>query len=179
VTLAVLVEGTAAEERARALREIVGAGSVVAEPPPWWGRITQDEPLLEVRFPPARAAEALAAAQEAGFALRGSPVTGRYRLAPSGESPDAQSHGPAGGPSGGPADGQEGGQEDAGDAFARVVAGLRGRLEAMGGRVTVLASPYEGVELWGRVGTLPLMRRVKERFDPGRRMSPGRFVGGI
>jgi len=26
---------------------------------------------------------------------------------------------------------------------------------------------------------LPLMRRVKERFDPEHRMSPGRFVGGI
>ena len=175
VTLAVLVEGTAAEERAQALREVVGAGSVVAEPPPWWGRIMQDEPLLEVRFPPARAGEALAAAQEAGFALRGSPVTGRYRLAPSGESLAAQ---PGAQPSLQP-DAQPDGQAGEGDAFARVVAGLREQLEAMGGRVTVLASPYEGVELWGRVGTLPLMRRVKERFDPGRRMSPGRFVGGI
>ena len=49
----------------------------------------------------------------------------------------------------------------------------------IGARLTVLATPYEGVERWGAVGSLPLMRRVKERFDPGRRMSPGRFVGGI
>jgi glycolate oxidase FAD binding subunit len=26
---------------------------------------------------------------------------------------------------------------------------------------------------------LDLMRRVKDRFDPERRMSPGRFVGGL
>jgi glycolate oxidase FAD binding subunit len=33
---------------------------------------------------------------------------------------------------------------------------------------------------WGPVGdALDLMRRVKERFDPERRMSPGRFVGGL
>jgi hypothetical protein len=28
-------------------------------------------------------------------------------------------------------------------------------------------------------GTLALMRRVKEQFDPGHRLAPGRFVGGI
>jgi glycolate oxidase FAD binding subunit len=34
--------------------------------------------------------------------------------------------------------------------------------------------------VFGDVGaSLPLMRRVKERFDPGRTLSPGRFVGGI
>lgn len=32
---------------------------------------------------------------------------------------------------------------------------------------------------WGPVPSLPLMRRVKERFDPGRRMSPGRLAGGL
>nr|BFE87932.1 hypothetical protein GCM10020093_105330 [Planobispora longispora] len=35
------------------------------------------------------------------------------------------------------------------------------------------------VDPWGPVGALPLMRRVKERFDPGRRMSPGRMAGGV
>ncbi|SPL97117.1 Glycolate dehydrogenase, FAD-binding subunit GlcE [[Actinomadura] parvosata subsp. kistnae] len=43
----------------------------------------------------------------------------------------------------------------------------------------MLAAPYDGLDRWGQVSGLPLMRRVKERFDPGRRMSPGRFVGGI
>jgi glycolate oxidase FAD binding subunit len=36
------------------------------------------------------------------------------------------------------------------------------------------------LDAWGPAGdALGLMRRVKERFDPDRRMSPGRFVGGI
>jgi len=26
---------------------------------------------------------------------------------------------------------------------------------------------------------LPLMRAVKDQFDPGHRMAPGRFAGGI
>ncbi|NUR90346.1 MAG: FAD-binding oxidoreductase, partial [Nonomuraea sp.] len=52
------------------------------------------------------------------------------------------------------------------------------RLRERAGPVRVLASPYE-IDRWGEVGSLALMRRVKERFDPGRRMSPGRFVGGI
>jgi glycolate oxidase FAD binding subunit len=38
----------------------------------------------------------------------------------------------------------------------------------------------ERLDHWGPVGdSLDLMRRVKERFDPERRMSPGRFVGGL
>ncbi|WP_066365233.1 FAD-binding oxidoreductase [Herbidospora mongoliensis] len=32
---------------------------------------------------------------------------------------------------------------------------------------------------WGPIPSLPLMRRVKERFDPERRMSPGRLAGGL
>ncbi|MFD0891602.1 FAD-binding oxidoreductase, partial [Streptosporangium algeriense] len=59
---------------------------------------------------------------------------------------------------------------------------LRDRLGGLGGRLVVLAAPYgwdEGIDRWGPVGALPLMRRVKERFDPDRRMSPGRFAGGI
>jgi glycolate oxidase FAD binding subunit len=35
------------------------------------------------------------------------------------------------------------------------------------------------VDLWGPVPSLPLMRAIKDQFDPGHRMAPGRFVGGI
>jgi glycolate oxidase FAD binding subunit len=35
------------------------------------------------------------------------------------------------------------------------------------------------VDLWGPVPALPLMRAVKDQFDPGHRMAPGRFAGGI
>ncbi|MFG6190815.1 FAD-binding oxidoreductase [Nonomuraea sp. JJY05] len=152
-TVAVLVEGSAAEQRALALREVLGEGTVTAEAPEWWGLILSDDVLLETRFPPARAAEALAAAGEAGFAFRGSAAAGRAYLELWGEVS----------------------QEE----LAAAVTRLRGRIEALGGRLNVLATPYEGVDRWGQVSGLPLMRRVKERFDPGRRMSPGRFLGGI
>ncbi|MBR8743492.1 FAD-binding oxidoreductase [Nocardiopsis sp. MG754419] len=36
-----------------------------------------------------------------------------------------------------------------------------------------------GVDLWGEVPGLPLMRAVKDAFDPDHRLSPGRFAGGI
>jgi glycolate oxidase FAD binding subunit len=35
------------------------------------------------------------------------------------------------------------------------------------------------VDLFGPVPSLRLMRAVKAQFDPGRRMAPGRFAGGI
>jgi glycolate oxidase FAD binding subunit len=36
------------------------------------------------------------------------------------------------------------------------------------------------IDVWGAPGdAVGVMRRVKERFDPDRRLSPGRFVGGI
>ncbi|MFF4617284.1 FAD-binding oxidoreductase [Nonomuraea jabiensis] len=152
-TVAVLVEGSAAEQRALALREVLGEGTVTAEAPQWWGLILRDDVLLEARFPPARAAEALAAAGEAGFAFRGSAAAGRAYLELWGELSEEE--------------------------LAAAVIRLRGRVETLGGRLNVLATPYEGVDRWGQVSGLPLMRRVKERFDPGRRMSPGRFLGGI
>ncbi len=37
----------------------------------------------------------------------------------------------------------------------------------------------EQVDLYGPVQSLGLMRAVKQRFDPDRRMSPGRFGGGL
>jgi glycolate oxidase FAD binding subunit len=53
---------------------------------------------------------------------------------------------------------------------------------ALGGAVTVVDGPPEvkaAADVWGPVPALDLMRRVKEQFDPDRRLSPGRFVGGI
>jgi glycolate oxidase FAD binding subunit len=46
----------------------------------------------------------------------------------------------------------------------------------------VLDAPGEvkdKVEVWGDAEGVPLMRRVKERFDPSRVCNPGIFVGGI
>jgi glycolate oxidase FAD binding subunit len=65
----------------------------------------------------------------------------------------------------------------------REVTEARERLAARGGSlVLVKASPElkRAVDVWGPASdAIGLMRRVKERFDPDRRMSPGRFVGGI
>jgi glycolate oxidase FAD binding subunit len=65
----------------------------------------------------------------------------------------------------------------------RQITEARERLAARGGSlVLVKASPElkRAVDVWGPPGdALGLMRRVKERFDPDRRLAPGRFVGGI
>ncbi|MDP9429869.1 MAG: FAD-binding oxidoreductase, partial [Actinomycetota bacterium] len=60
---------------------------------------------------------------------------------------------------------------------------LRTSLAPYDGTAVVLQAPDAvrgNLDHWGPVGdALELMRRVKERFDPERRMSPGRFVGGL
>jgi len=68
-------------------------------------------------------------------------------------------------------------------AVATALDRLRSTLAASDGSVVVLQAPPEvkvALDVWGPVGdALPVMRRVKEQFDPDNRMSPGRFVGGI
>ncbi len=69
------------------------------------------------------------------------------------------------------------------------VAALTGTLQLLrplarreGGAVIVLTAPLSlryDIDVWGQVDGLPVMRRLKEQFDPGRRLAPGRFVGGI
>jgi len=60
---------------------------------------------------------------------------------------------------------------------------LRGRVARAEGSVVVLQAPLDikdGIDVWGPIGdALPLMRRVKERFDPEGMLNPGRFVGGM
>jgi len=51
------------------------------------------------------------------------------------------------------------------------------------GSVVLYAAPpdvREAVDVWGPPpAALPLMKAIKQRLDPGRRLAPGRFVGGI
>jgi len=50
------------------------------------------------------------------------------------------------------------------------------------GSVVVLHAPpavRDAVDVWGPVPAAGLMRALKDQFDPGHRMAPGRFAGGI
>ena len=67
-------------------------------------------------------------------------------------------------------------------AVGAIVDRLRAECTGLGGALVVLDGPAEvkaAVDTWGPSRAIDLMRRVKERFDPERRLSPGRFVGGI
>ncbi|MBE3010084.1 FAD-binding oxidoreductase [Microbispora sp. NEAU-D428] len=183
-TVAVLVEGAAAAERAKALcalmAGVLGDAQVTEEPPPWWGRLPEprvpDAPpgtgrggvgggeiLLEVRNIPYRLAGSFvgpfgaAGAAEVRAAVRGSLAAHVFHVA---LPPDTEP-----------------------GRVAAFTGDLRDHMETDGeGRVVVLTAPREAarrLDRWGHVGALSLMRRVKERFDPDRRLSPGRLVGGI
>jgi glycolate oxidase FAD binding subunit len=68
------------------------------------------------------------------------------------------------------------------DARAGFLEALRQRLLPRGAHVVVVqAAPdlKRRLDVWGPVEALPLMRRVKARFDPDSTLSPGRFVGGL
>lgn len=59
---------------------------------------------------------------------------------------------------------------------------LRASLEREGGSLIVLHRPagMGPLDAWGNAGNaLPLMRAVKEQFDPKGTLNPGRFAGGI
>jgi glycolate oxidase FAD binding subunit len=59
---------------------------------------------------------------------------------------------------------------------------LRDAVARFDGQVVVVAAPDEvkrSVDVWGPVRGERIMRRIKEQFDPDRRMSPGVFIGGI
>ncbi len=69
------------------------------------------------------------------------------------------------------------------DAHIGLIEELREVLVARGGSVVVQRGPAalkKKVDAWGPLGDrLFLTRRVKEKFDPGVVLNPGRFVGGI
>ncbi len=66
--------------------------------------------------------------------------------------------------------------------LAETLSSLRAKFEAMGGSLTIAHRPpaMPQLDAWGSVGdALPLMRAVKQQFDPNSTLNPGRFVGGI
>jgi glycolate oxidase FAD binding subunit len=69
------------------------------------------------------------------------------------------------------------GDGDARPASARVPDGP----PVLASAIVVHAPPRarDLMDLWGPVPSLSLMRAVKDQFDPGHRMAPGRFAGGI
>ncbi len=184
IRLGVLLEGDpgGVAERAAQMRDVLGAGTATAaEPPDWWGasRVAGPGPgepiLIRVSFWSAALPGVLAAVDDAAGpagldpALGGSPAAGVLHLTL-----------PATAPPG---------------AVAEFLAGLRA---ALAGNLTpgapgregppsrasavVLTAPAavrDSVDMWGPVPALSLMRAIKDRFDPGHLMAPGRFAGGI
>jgi glycolate oxidase FAD binding subunit len=62
------------------------------------------------------------------------------------------------------------------------IAALRADVAAHDGSVVVVDAPPDvkaATDVWGPVRGHDVMRRVKQQFDPQRRLAPGVFVGGI
>ncbi len=189
VRVAVLLEGDPAGVAGRAalLRDVLGAGTATSDSAPsWWGSARparlvtgphgQAEPtVLRVSFWAAMLPGVLAAidaaGKEAGLdpAVNGSAAAGVLHAVLDGDADPA--------------------------AVAQFVAGLRDGLDQATDRdfaggegpparasavvVTAPAAVREQVDMWGPVPALSLMRAVKEQFDPGYLMAPGRFAGGL
>lgn len=154
ITVGVAVEGVTSGigTRADEVARLLGSGTTVAEaPPPWWGVPPHalDGPGVALTAEPTGLAAVLA---QAPGALRGSAGVGVFSVG----------LGPARVP-------------DDLDALRELAA-------AHGGTAVLRCAPPEvkaGLDVWGPVPALSLMRRIKDEFDPEHRLSPGRFVGGI
>jgi glycolate oxidase FAD binding subunit len=165
VSVAVLLEGVEAgvAGRAAATVRLLGPDSAEADPPAWFGGypFTAGDVGLKLTCTLTGVAPLLAAADEAGrahgvpVAVRGSASGVLYAGLPGASAPRA---------------------------VVDVVAALRTAAAAYAGNVVVLTAPpavREHLDLWGPVPGLGLMRRLKHELDPGHRLAPGRFVGGI
>ena len=68
-------------------------------------------------------------------------------------------------------------------ATTEALVAARRFVEGLGGNLVLTEVPDSLEQVVDRFGTLPpsfgIMRRLKERFDPDRRLNPGRFVGGL
>jgi glycolate oxidase FAD binding subunit len=68
-------------------------------------------------------------------------------------------------------------------AAVAAIAAARAALVAEGGSLVIAAAPGElhaAIDPWGPApSAFAVMQRLKQRFDPERRLNPGRFVGGL
>jgi len=192
VRVGILLEGDpdGVAERAARMAGLLGAGaaSVSPEPPAWWGRgaaAAADGTVIRIGFWAEALAGVLGAldatASAAGLdpLVGGSAAAGVIHVAVGGDAPAdtvaqfvrglrAALGGPASAASPAP-------------AAAAELAGAGGPAPSWASAV-VLHAPAQvraAVDLWGPVPALGLMRAVKDQFDPGHRMAPGRFAGGI
>ena len=72
--------------------------------------------------------------------------------------------------------------ESAPENLHALLSDLRFELEASGGSLAAFHQPtgMSPLDAWGKAGDAqPLMRAVKNQFDPKNTLNPGRFVGGI
>jgi len=185
VRVGIVLEGDPAgvAERAGALAGALGhqVASVGPHAPPWWGAgpaAQGDGTVLQIAFWPGALGVMLAEIRAVGAATGLDPALG-------GSAAAGVLHAAL------PAERDPG-------AIAALVAGLRGAVgnggptgpgrprpgggpHAQASVVVLHAPPAVGalVDLFGPVPSLPLMRAVKEQFDPGRVLAPGRFAGGI
>ena len=72
--------------------------------------------------------------------------------------------------------------DEAGE-LADVLERARSAVHSAGGRMIIEHCPSDlksALDIWDEVGeSLPIMRRMKEQYDPDNILNPGRFVGGI
>jgi len=164
VTVVALLEGVpdGLAARAQSCADLIG-GSTSDSPPDWWGSYPFPDGGTAVkataRLSGVSTLLALigAAAQQYGVpaAVRGSAAGALF----------------VGLPADAPA-----------DAVAGCVRAIRDGSKRWDGSTIVLRAPaavLAEVDQWGPVPGLSLMRRIKAQFDPERRLSPGRFAGGI
>jgi glycolate oxidase FAD binding subunit len=167
--LGVLVEGSpvGVAARVRSLRRVLrdaypDADVVVAqEPPPWWGRYPFGDGDVGLRIAaPVGLVPALLTELHDHLggvvAVRGSIGSGVLNAGLSSTVDVVR--------------------------LAEAVADVRAMLAGSGGTCVVVTAPpaiRDGLDLWGEVAGLALMRRLKEQFDPAGRFAAGRFVGGL
>ena len=169
VSVGVLLEGSADGVAARAARMagLIGSGAaeVSAEPPAWWPAAIEPDggTLIRVSFWVSALGQVLDTIDAAARASRIAPLV--YGSAGAGVLYIACRAEPA---------------------VAGFVSALRTALSGARGGVVVVAAPApvrsalaEDGGMAGAVPSLSLMRAVKDQFDPGHRMAPGRFPEGI
>lgn len=156
-TVAVLLEGVpdGVTARARQTAELLGEkAEITGTAPDGWGLYPDGTTLIDISAPPPSLREVLT--------TLGPDVATTW---------SGSGHGHVGLPS-----------SLEPDEVADVLGRLRDVLTRHRGYAVVRYAPQEvrgEIDLWGPIPALTLMRRVKDQFDPGHRLSPGRFAGGI